>query len=156
MNIRAILQLAVLPLVVLASPPADAQVSIAGSYYQSEVSFSCPSSYACYVRFPQLPLEYYTTFKRVHCSIRRGTGLRTVQLGTHAGPTDSIFLRRVTLRPSLISTTDANNYMVNDEVNFLIGPGRYVTIFVDTSVPDAGFVSCQLIGELSSGPPVFQ
>lgn len=155
MHIRAILKLAALAATLSVAPSASAQ-AIAGSYYHTEASFNCSSSFSCYVRFPQLPLDMYTTFKRVHCSIYRGTGVRTAQLGTHAGAADSIFLRRVTLRPTLVSTTDRNNYAINDEVNFLVGPGRYVTIFVDTSTTDSGFVSCQLVGELSSGPPVFQ
>ena len=155
MNTRAILKLVAIFLVVALSPSASAQVA-AGSYYQTEVSFPCPSSYACYVRLPQLPLDKFTTFRRVHCAIHRSTGLRNAILGTHAEPHDSIFLRRVTLRPTLLSTTDVNNYVINDEVNFLVAPGRYVTIFVDTSTPDAGYVSCQLIGELSNGPPPIQ
>jgi hypothetical protein len=153
MNIRAVLKLTAVSLAMLASHHAGAQAVFSGSYYHSEQSFFCSSSYACWARFPQLPPDKYTTIKRVHCFITRGTPVRTAILGTHANPNDSIFLRRVHLRATLTSTTDVNNYAINDEVHFLIGPGRYVTMFVDTSTPDAGWISCQLIGELSNGPP---
>jgi hypothetical protein len=153
---RTLLRLTALSIVMFAGAPASAQVGIAGSYYDTAVAYPCQTGNACWVRFPQLPLDKYVLFKRVHCAIYRNTGLRTVILATHAGPNDSISARRVTLRPTLVSTTDVNNYAINDEVHFLVAPGRYVTIFVDTSVPDAGYVTCQLIGELMNGPPVVE
>lgn len=158
MHVGTILKLAVLSGALAGSATVAAQtfVGSSGSYYHAEATNPCPTAYWCYVRFAQLPVDKYTTIRRVHCAIRRGVPVRSAILGTHAGADDTIFARRVTLRAYHVSTTDVHNYVVSEEVEFLIAPGRYVSFLVDTSTPDGGFITCQLIGELSNGPPPFR
>lgn len=136
----------------LASLPlaANAQVFTYGDFYEDKATASCADVYSCRIDFSKTPAGRILTLRRVACFIEHDLPLRQVALGV-ADERNGLTTRSLPI-PFVANTTGNGSYFysINQDILYLMRPGRFPFLIADTSAPGDVFFTCTITGTLSN------
>ena len=128
----------------------QAEVFSYGDFYEDTVTASCTNVYSCRIDFSKTPAGRILTIRRAACFIERSLPLRLVAMGA-ANQLAGVTSRFMPL-PFAVNTTGngSNYYSINQDVLYLVRPGRFPFIVADTTAPSTTDMTCTITGTLSN------
>jgi hypothetical protein len=145
-----IVKLAIVALAMSAGDHVNAAPVTYGTYYDETVSTNCPASSSCRVNFSQLPADKLLMVNQISCQIgSNSVALAAVGLFISA-TSGGIPLQRNYNLSYLASSLIGGSYFTNvqQNIHYLVGQGRFPSIFASYTAPTNTSASCTLVGDL--------
>jgi hypothetical protein len=149
------LKFAVLAASVAIGTQIEAAPVVYGTYYEeSPVPFSCSAASSCVMWFSQLPTNKVTTIRKVHCRFITTKPVLSVSLNVSQSSNGGT-LRSIPLPLPSAPQVDGSQIWgsIDADTRWLLGAGRYPSVFLDTTLISDTTIVCTLIGELADPIP---
>jgi hypothetical protein len=130
---------------------ANATQLIYGTYYDEYNFNSCTGQSTCIVSYSELSTSSLTMINRLNCNVASTVLLvsLSLQVSSTPGGTNPVAGRVVPLGlPSPTTVSGTYSYNFGQDLQYLIGQGRYPYVIAITSPAGSMSISCTIVGTL--------
>jgi hypothetical protein len=124
-----------------------------GTYYDETVSGSCASAFSCRLNFSQTPADRLLMVSKISCRIvSSGSTLSAVTditLEVLPTPGGTPLQRHLPISIPAVQIINSSYYInLREDAHYLIGQGRFPSVFLATGAASTIIMNCTLVGDL--------